>query len=299
MLRDLVSVEEKGLLDAVPALLSISDMLKATPVTEGDDRFVYIEASNEQVDQQGEIVRAKALAESAGYYLQFGNIDLDHYTQIGARAGIPNYELFEIGRPVDVKVHEGTTFVKGQIYAGSGPAADRANSFWSSLVDLSPPARWFPSVGGKVTEKSVIIDPETKAKRAVINKVRWTNIGFSKTPVNANLSTVSPIPFGALTKSLCAEGFDFIKAMEAGYGTDSAALAGGPALRKQSLDGSLHSYWDFRDSLADMIRRGKVRGGDPAALVKAACSALGLSADKAASFVERFLHDLAQHRRKA
>lgn len=294
---ELISDEEKGLLDAVPAYLSISQMLKATPITEGVDRFIYLEASNESLDQEGEVVLAKALAESASYYLKFGNLDLDHYTQIGARAGIPNYELFEIGRPVDVAVRDGSTFVKGQVYSGSGPAADRANAFWSSLTELNPPARWYPSVGGSVIGKSVVIDPDTKAKKAVINKVRWTNIGFSKTPVNANLATVSTVPFGALAKSLCAEGFDFAKAVEAGYGTDSAMLSGGGALRKQSLEPSLLSYWDFRDGLADLIRKGKVSGGKPAELVKVAQERFGMSPDVAAASVERFLSDLEQRRR--
>ena len=198
--------EDRDLLAAVPSYLSISQMLKASPVVEGGDRFIYLEASNEALDQQGEVVLAKALADSASYYLKFGNLDIDHYTQIGAKAGIPNYELFEIGRPVDVAVRDGSTFVKGQVYSGTGPAAERANSFWSSLTELSPPARWYPSVGGSVAAKSVVIDPLTKAKRAVIQKVRWTNIGFSKTPVNANLATVSTVPFGALAKSFCDGG---------------------------------------------------------------------------------------------
>lgn len=295
--KELVTVEEQGLLDAVPAYLSISQMLKATPITEGGDRFIYLEASNESLDQQGEVVLAKALSDSAAYYLKFGNLDIDHYTQIGARAGIPNYELFEIGRPVDVTVKDGTTFVKGQIYSGTGPAAERANSFWSSLTELNPPARWYPSVGGSVIGKSVVIDPKTKGKKAMINKVRWTNIGFSKTPVNPNLATVSTVPFGALAKSLCAEGFDFAKAIEAGYGTDSAALTGGGALRKQSLEPGLLSYWDFRDGLSDLIRKGKVSGGSPAELVKVAQERFGMSPDVAAASVERFLGDLEQHRR--
>lgn len=295
--KELVTVEEQGLLDAVPAYLSISQMLKATPITEGGERFIYLEASNESLDQQGEVVLAKALSESSAYYLKFGNLDIDHYTQIGARAGIPNYELFEIGRPVDVTVKDGSTFVKGQIYSGSGPAADRANAFWSSLTELNPPARWYPSVGGSVVGKSVVIDPKTKGKKAVINKVRWTNIGFSKTPVNPNLATVSTVPFGALAKSLCAGGFDFAKAIEAGYGTDSAALTGGGALRKQSLEPGILSYWDFRDGLAELIRKGKVSGGSPAELVKVAQERFGMSPDVAAASVERFLGDLEQHRR--
>ena len=289
---DCLSAEDRGLLDAVPSYLSITQMLKASPVVEGVDRFIYLEASNESLDQQNEIVLAKALEDSAAYYLKFGNLDIDHFTQIGAKAGIPNYELFEIGRPVDVAVRDGTTFVKGQIYSGSGPAAERANSFWSSLTELNPPARWYPSVGGSVIAKSVIIDPETKAKRAVINKVRWSNIGFSKTPVNANLATVSTLPFGALAKSLCAEGFDFMKAIEAGYGTDSAALSGGGALRKQSLESNLLSYWDFRDHLAEAIRKKRVSGAKPAELVNFARKQFGMPADRAAASVERFLSDL-------
>jgi len=290
--------DEVSLLDRVPAFLSVSDLLKATPVTEGDNRFVYFEASNESVDQQGEVVLAKALAESAAYYLQFGNLDIDHYTQIGAKLGIPNYELFEIGRPIDVRLDRGSTFVKAQVYRGEGPAAEQANGFWSSVTDLSPPKRWFPSVGGKVISKAITIDPATKAKRAIIEKVRWSNVGLSRMPVNANLATVSTVPFGALTKSLCAEGFDFAKAMEAGYGTDAATLSGAGALRRQSLEPNLLSYWDFRDGLADLIRKGKVSGGKPAELVRVAQDHFGMSPDIAAASVERFLSDLSQHRRK-
>lgn len=289
--------DEVALLDRVPAFLSMSDCLKATPVTEGDDRFVFFEASNEAVDQQGEVVLAKALAESASYYLKFGNLDIDHYTQIGARLGIPNYELFEIGRPIDVRISSGSTFVKAQVYRGEGPAAEQANGFWSSVTDLTPPKRWFPSVGGKVISKGIVIDPDTKAKRAIIEKVRWTNVGLSRTPVNSNLSQVSTVPFGALAKSLTAEGFDFSKAIEAGYGTDSAALEGGGALRKQSLEPGLLSYWDFRDGLAELIRKGKVGGVKPAELVRVAQNHFGMSPDTAAASVERFLGDLEQQRR--
>lgn len=292
MEQQLLSTEERGLLEALPSYISISQMLKATPVVDNGNRFIYLEASNEVLDQQNEIILAKALEDSASYFLKFGNLDIDHYTQIGAKAGIPNYELYEIGRPVDVTVKDGTTFVKGQISSGSGPAAEKANAFWSSLTELNPPARWYPSVGGAVIEKSVVIDPDTKAKRAVIKKVRWSNIGFSKTPVNANLATVSTVPFGALAKSYGAAGFDFSKALEAGYGTDAATLTGGAALRTQSLQGGVLSYWDFRDQLASSIRNHEVQASSPANLVKFAQRRFGMSPDIAAASVERFLGDL-------
>lgn len=269
-------------------------MLKATPVTEGGERFVYLEASNEAMDQQGEVVLAKALEESASFYLKFGNLDIDHFTQIGAKNGIPNYELYEIGRPVDVRVRDGKTFVKGQIYAGNGAAAEKANAFWSSLTDLSPPARWYPSVGGAVLQKAVEIDPATRSRRAVIKKVRWSNVAFSKTPVNPDLATVSTVPFGALAKSFSLSGgIDWMKALTAGYGSDSATLTGGAALRVQSLDaGQVFNYWDFRDQFARLWSANKIGSTKAGDLVRTAQSKFGLAADVAAEYVERFLSDL-------
>ena len=52
------------MLDAAAAQdwLSIPDMLKATPAEESGKRYLYLEASNEARDYQGEVVLAKALA---------------------------------------------------------------------------------------------------------------------------------------------------------------------------------------------------------------------------------------------
>lgn len=302
MLRHIVATQwmmdsaDQTLLDALPAHLSISHMFKATPAMEAGDRFVYLEASNEAVDQQGEVVLAKALEDSADYFLRFGNLDLDHYTQIGAKNGIPGYELYEIGRPVDVRCREGKTFVKGQIYSGTGPAAERANNFWSSVTELSPPQRWFPSVGGAVLGKSIVIDPVSKSRRAVIQKVRWTNVAFSKTPVNPNLLSVSTVPFGALAKCWGMDGLDLAKALETGFQTDMAQATGGAALPKQSLDHKLHSYWDMRDALSEAVRRGRVKP-KPSDVSAAVRERFDLSHDEAGEFTERFFHDLQNARK--
>lgn len=271
--------------------LSIPDMLKATPSEEGGERIVYFEASNEARDQQGEVVMAKALADSAEYFLRFGNIDIDHITQIGAKQGIPDYNLFEIGRPVDVRVDGRHTFVKSQLYRGEGPMADKANQVWDSLTKISPPARWYPSVGGAVLEKAQDFDPGTKTARTVIRRVRWTNVGLSRTPVNQTVPTVSTVPFGVLAKSWGAAGLDLSKALEAGYGTDAAALTGGAALRGQSLDRKVQNYWDFRDKLAGDIRKKRV-GQTAEQMVAHASDRYGLDRSEAAEWVERFLSDL-------
>jgi len=275
-------------------------MLKATPVEEGGERFIYLEASNEALDQQNEVVLSKALEASAAYYLQYGNIDLDHLTQVGAKAGISDYNLYEIGRPVDVRVDGNRTFVKGQIFSGSGPAADKANQFWNSITGVNPPQRWYPSVGGAVLEKATDIDPETHAKRSLVTKVRWTNIGMSKTPVNSQVPTASTIPFGVLAKCWGSQGLDLTKALgaelgaglNAGYGTDSANLIDGAALRQQSLHGTPVNYWDFRDQLSAVLLGKDIKQPTASRLTDFAITHFNVEPDEAAQTVERFMHDM-------
>jgi hypothetical protein len=276
--------------------LSFPGLLKARPATEGEDRFVYFEASNESRDLQGEVVMCKALEDSADYYLKFGNVDVDHVTQIGAKAGIPGYSGFEIGRPVDVRVKSPSTFVKAQIYTGSGQMAKMANEVWESLTSLNPPARWYPSVGGAVLEKGQVLDPETKAMHTVVRKVRWTNVGLSRTPVNHTVATVGTVPLGALAKSWGAGGLaiDLEKSLDTGgYGTDAAALTGGAALRKQSLDDKVQSYWEFRNRLADDLRT-RVCKADPAEMVRHAQERYGLDRDTADRWCERFRYNVSR-----
>src|SRR5690606_15077846 len=97
-------ISDEHLLASVPDYISVGGLLKASPAEEGGERLLYIEASNEDVDHQNEVVLQKALAESADYYLRHGNVDLSHYTLIGPKAGIANFLEYEIGKPVEVRV---------------------------------------------------------------------------------------------------------------------------------------------------------------------------------------------------
>jgi hypothetical protein len=283
--------------------LSIPDLLKATPAEEGGERFVYIEPSKEARDIQGEVVLAKALADGAPYYKEFGNLDIQHRSILGLAANDPEYHLHEIGHPVEVKVEKGRTFVKGAIYQGDGRQAQCANDYWDSVTNTRPPQRWYPSVGGKVLDADPIIDADGRKTR-IVKKIRWSNIGFSRTPVNTAVPQVSRVPFGALAKCLDADGsFDLMKAIDAGnavagsagltagYGTDVADLSGGGALRTQSLDHHLQSYWDFRDRLADDLRTNRVPQSS-SRMVEHAAAHYGLGKARAAEWVERFMTDL-------
>jgi len=275
--------------------LSISGMLKATPHEEGGERFIYMEASNESLDVQGEVVLAKALQESQDYYLRYGNVDLEHVTQVGLKTGIPDYHLFEIGRPVEVRIRNPRTFVKAQIYSGEGKPAEKANDFWQSLTSVVPAQRWYPSVGGAVLEKAQEVDVEL-GKRTFVTRVRWTNIGMSKTPVNVAVPTASTMPVGVFAKCWGAHGLDLSKALEAGYGTDMSALTGGAALRQQSLDKQIQTtlpinYLDFRGRLARAINGKKVRVNSAQSLIQWGVTQ-GLEEDEAADYVTRFLTEI-------
>lgn len=284
-------LSDAALLAAVPDFISVGGLLKATPQMESGRRILYFEASNEDRDHQDEIVLQKALEASSDYYLRHGNIDLDHFSILGPKAGIPNFMEYEIGKPAQVQVSGKSTFVKAELYAGDSPMARNANMVWDSLTKQTPPSRWYPSVGGAVLAKSVKLDPASGDKVAVIERVRWNNTALSRTPVNRSVPTVSLAPVGTFAKSL--GGFVIAKALEASFATDAVGKTGGGALGMQSLDGAPRSYFDFRDQLAASMQAG-LAGPNPGAteLVEFAAKKFSLSSDQAAEWVERFMRDL-------
>jgi hypothetical protein len=283
--------------------LILTDLLKATPREEGGARFVYVEASRQTRDVQGEVVLAKALAAAADRYARYGNLDIDHYSipSVAARVGIAEPGMWEIGRPVEVRADGETTFVKGEIYKGEGRLAEKANEFWDSLTKLSPPKRWYPSVGGSVLDRVTTEDPMTKSQVTHIRAVNWTNIGFSAFPVNQDVPEISTVPFGTLAKSFGAQGFNLTAAltkseagtvMTAGHEADPAKLTGGGALRRQSLDRKLHSYFHFRESVAGELRKGEC-AQDRDAIAAHAVRHFGVPITTGIEWAGRFLADLS------
>jgi hypothetical protein len=284
-------MEDSELLDACPDFISLGSMMKATPSTEDGRRFLFLEASNEDRDHEGEVVLQKALTDSADYFKRHGNIDLSHFTILGPKHGIKDYMHYEIGRPVEVRVSGPSTFVKCELYKGESPMAKNANLVWESITKQDPPMRWYPSVGGAVLAKSIRLDPISGDKVAVIEKVRWNNIALDRTPVNKSVSEVSLAPLGTFAKSL--GGFIVAKALEASHVTDVAKLTGGAALGMQSIDRKLSSYFDFRERLAKHMRSGDI-GKNPGAaeLVRFSEKKFGLSPSDAAEWVEKFMGNL-------
>jgi hypothetical protein len=284
-------MNDAALLADIPDFVSIGGLMKATPSTDGENRILYLEASNEGADHQDEMVLQKALSDSSAYFLRHGNLDLEHFSLLGPSRGIPDYLTYEIGKPIEVSMSGKTTFVKSELYKGESPMAKNANMVWDSLTKQTPPCRWYPSVGGSVLAKSIRVDPQTQRKHAVIEKVRWNNIGLTRTPVNKTVPEASLMPLGVFAKSL--NGFVMAKTLTAGYGTDSATLTGGSSMREQSLYGTPANYWEFRERISKSIRDGSV-GSRPGAreLVDFSMKKFNMSASDASEHVEHFLHDL-------
>lgn len=226
--------------DAAGILIYRNFFQKAEPLVEKDRRYCWCMASDEDdIDLDQERVLRKALQEYKKYYLSRGNVDLDHITKIGHKVGIENPHLFEIGLPVEVNFQGPKTFLKVEIYQGDGVAAKKANFWWDSMTNCKPPQRWFPSIAGTVLRAEKEVDSNSGNIVRVIKGVRWNNTAFAKEPV---CQSVPQVALHEITKSLLFMEFGS-KALEAGSSagatTDVAALQGGEAIRRESLDAEL------------------------------------------------------------
>ncbi len=180
-------------------------LLKANPTVENGQRIVYLEASNESRDLQGERVLLSALEASIPYFLRYGRIDLDHASVTNEIRGVGvNPYAFEIGRPLEAKVHDGSIWVKAAIFSSTDRTrpnrfTQAADVFWDSM-HTTPPVVWYPSVGGDVYSEDPVLDPDGKQTNEV-RGVRWHSIGLSRTPVNTAVAPVSTMPFRAFAKA--------------------------------------------------------------------------------------------------
>lgn len=292
-------------MDGGHAIIALPLTLKATPRLEGGERWLYCEPSNEATDLDGERMLRAALRESRQYFLDKGNFDLDHITIKGYQPSIPNPRLYEIGRPTDVRFDDERLFVKGYVYRGDGPTAERANEFWDSLTQLAPPMPWYPSVGGYVRDAGTILPTGEAAPVKAIKRVYWNNIGFAREPVNPTVPGASLVPLGVFAKCWIGPGSTLAytrvaKASEAGYGTELAQLRDGGALRTESLHGA-PTRPVRQDALVRLLRALQAGEIHPTTrrlhatdLIAHLRERMGLDLDDATATVRQFLSTLTQ-----
>lgn len=206
-------------------------------VEEDGQWIVYLQASNELQDQDGETVETAALQKAAEYYLSHGVLSWDHKHKVTHDPG------FIIGEPLDVKfTDKGETLVKGFLYQ----ANDIAQKVWKNIG--SGARRIGASIGGGILQKA-----ESRIKQVV-----WDETALTHKPVNdATLGNVRVVPFP-----------EFAKALSAGGGVNAATFAGGRALSHESLQGAVTdtigdnlNMSDLRSLFSDLlkaIRDGKI-----------------------------------------
>ena len=212
---------------------------------------VFLEASNEGIDQEGEVLIRKALELSKDYFLEMGILSWDHKHK---QTGQPQ---FIIGEPSEVAFTESPsrTLVKGWLYQKN----KIAQQVWDNIQ--SDASKLGASVGGGILKKSA---DEKHPDIGVISRVIWDETALTHKPVNTGtFGHVSVIPFP-----------EFAKALMAGSGTDAASYTGGRALTGESMDHLLTdqtfaqtdkekiTYQDSRkymDGLLVAIAKGRVK----------------------------------------
>jgi hypothetical protein len=195
----------------------------AKSFTDADGNYIFdVEASNENLDLEGEHTLQRALLSSKDYFLTNGVISKDHLHQEvipeADGGGIKYHEEYIIGEPLEVYTDGASTHVKGKLYKDN----KYAQRFINLLKDHS--TRVKASVGGLVPQRVANADGTTS-----VVSVLWNDLALTVGAVNP---TVAP---AALAKSLSSA--EFVKALTAGSGTDSALFTGGRALQTEDVEG--------------------------------------------------------------
>lgn len=161
-------------------------------------RMVEVEASNENVDQEGDVILQDALLSAAPEFIASGALDIDHLSEFGERLGIKNPTSYIVGRPIEVKDIGGKrTSVVGEIARNrdsvSRPQQYKHDEFWESLQSI-PPVAWRASVYGFPTHDGLVKCEDGTcahgARRYLIKGFRWKSLAFTRRPQNDSL--VSP-----------------------------------------------------------------------------------------------------------
>ncbi|MGL4981258.1 MAG: hypothetical protein ACRC4W_00110 [Treponemataceae bacterium] len=221
-------------------------------VDENGNYIFEVEASNENIDLQNQIVLQEALLKSKHNFLSNGVVSCDHLHKTKDENGktISDNSMV-IGEPIDVKTDGSKTIVVGKLYSTNKKAQE--------FIDLlkAGSTRVKASVGGMFPK--VVEDAKTGVEK--ITSIFWNDLALTVSPVN---NTVGAAIFA---KSMNSNEFvELYKSLEAGGGTDSANFRGGRALIPENLgEKTLEtSEKDVIRSLIAALETGEVKNNDQA-----------------------------------
>lgn len=197
-------------------------LLKSLQRDEDGNVIFTVEASNENLDIEDQRVLQAALLGTKDYFLKNGVVSKDHkHRTIRKSGGFDIHEEYVIGEPIDVFTDGTSTMVKGKLYANN----EYAQQFIKLLEAGS--SRVKASVGGLVPRVKKAIENGREIGNVI--SVLWDDIALTIAPVNPTVE-----PATSLSKSLSS--IEFVKALSAGYGNDSASFTGGRALQKEDVE---------------------------------------------------------------
>jgi len=188
--------------------------------TDEEGNFLFdVEASNENLDLEGQRILQRALLASKDYFLTNGVISKDHLHKKVEKGRYVNDEEFVIGEPISVYTVGKSTRVKGKLY--------RKNKHAKKFIELleSGSSLVKASVAGILPK----IVQNVKDKTENVVSFLWNDVALTIAPVNYTVQGAT----GILAKSLSS--YDFVKALQAGYGTDASQFSGGRALQKEDV----------------------------------------------------------------
>lgn len=193
------------------------ELCKAVAEEHNGNYVFQVEASNENVDFQDQIVLQEALLKSKDNFLKNGVISYDHlHRKKDENGNMVSDPAMIIGEPIEVWTEGTRTFVKGILYKTNEKAMEVVKLLKAGSTRIRA------SVGG-------LFPKVTKGENGVeqIVSVLWNDLALTPCPVN---NTVTAATFA---KSLTPE--TFAKALSARACTDSAGATGGAVLVKEDM----------------------------------------------------------------
>lgn len=182
-------LESDYIVDPSDAMIVAMPVIIKARTDAAGKRFIEVQASSEDVDDEGDVIAQKALMDSAEHFVKNGHLDINHYSELHARLNLPGSPSdWIIGHPTEVKdIGNGRTSIVGEIRRG----AEKAEAFWKSMTS-DPPVRWrasiygFPPADGFTDcRKDTCV---SGAQRFHITKMRWESTALTCSPINSSLT---------------------------------------------------------------------------------------------------------------
>lgn len=159
----------------------------------GSKRTIEVEASNQRVDLEGDVILQESLLKSAPYFVKNGHIDYNHFSELFPESG----DKWVVGKPLEVIAGDNkSTIVKGEILSGAefDPKKNVYDALWLCLT-TEPEIKWYASVYGLTTDKEDCRDSycDYGATRYLVKGMEWRSMALTQKPMNNTLTGTARI----------------------------------------------------------------------------------------------------------